>query len=423
MDTTVTRSVTPPSHPLPANLHTLVHLGAGRCRELDTYLTQPLQRLVLLEADPQLAAALRTRIAATPTAPEQETASIQVLNTAVAGQAGTHSFYRYNLPDVSSLHAATGLLALFPGLKTVQQFTVDTVNPAELVEPLALDAEQDHSLVIDVPGEEYPILQALEQAEQLHRFCWLQLYCGREALYENSVPAQDIVHWLGEQGFDVIAEDSRHDPDRPCWTLQRNNLALRNRLLRQQVATIQRQLSASQQQIAALSEEREVQAEQISTLKQQLQDYQKNKKELIAQRDEHIKTGEQLQKTLAELTKERDTARQQVKTHQAEIDKHTQRIKSLEAQRHEHEQHIAQDKQTLAELTKERDIARQQVKTHQAEIDKHKQAAQDQQQRIKALEAQCREWEQRHTLIQEEMLKAEAQIDLIKEMWLRDQDS
>jgi hypothetical protein len=42
-------------------IDTLIHLGAGLCRELDAHLALQPERLILVEADPPLAEALSAR--------------------------------------------------------------------------------------------------------------------------------------------------------------------------------------------------------------------------------------------------------------------------------------------------------------------------------------------------------------------------
>ncbi|NJC88971.1 MAG: hypothetical protein FIB02_10670 [Desulfuromonas sp.] len=209
------------------HIDVLVHFGAGRCSELDKYLALQPGRLLLVEADPLLAEMLHARAAAFP--------HVQVCCAAVAGVAGPGRFYRYNLPDAGSLHAASGLRQLFPGLRTLEQFDVEMVRPESLLHPLRLAAEQDNFLVIDLPGEELPVLQALQDSRQLHLFRQLYLNCGREPLYEGSVAARQILNWLQEQGFDLLAVNDRQDPDRPCWSLQRNGSRLEVISLRTQL--------------------------------------------------------------------------------------------------------------------------------------------------------------------------------------------
>jgi hypothetical protein len=155
---------------------------------------------------------------------------------------GAAIFHRYHLPGTGGLHPATGLLQLFPGLKVLEQVGIEALGAATLLEPLQLTAQRENLLVIDLPGEELPVLQALWEAKQLHLFSQVKLHCGREPLYEGAEPAARILCWLQENGFDLLSEDAPHDPDFPCWTLQRNALQLRNLELAQQLAVFQEQL-------------------------------------------------------------------------------------------------------------------------------------------------------------------------------------
>jgi hypothetical protein len=111
-------------------IDTLIHLGAGQCSELDSYLALKAGKIVLIEADPMLAAALQARTASLP--------NVRVMCNAVAGSAGPAVFYRYNLPGTGSLRPATGLLQLFPGLKPLDQMPIEAVLPATVLEPLQL---------------------------------------------------------------------------------------------------------------------------------------------------------------------------------------------------------------------------------------------------------------------------------------------
>ncbi|MEO8333245.1 MAG: hypothetical protein ABI479_12505, partial [Gallionella sp.] len=283
-------------------LNTIVYMGAGSCNELDALLAlQPL-RMLLIEADPQLAATLQARTATLK--------QIQVHNIAVSGHPGPATFYRYNLPHAGSLHPASGLLELFPGLKTVEQLQMNSASPASLLQPLQIVAEQENLLIIDLPGEELPVLQALQQAGQLHLFSQLQLHCGRQPLYEGSKPASQILQWLRGQGFDVLAEDDTQDSDSPCWTLQRNALYLHNRELEQQLVQItnarEEQTRLANERLALirqLTQERDVQTRQLTERQTQLDQVGKEKAErekLAAERQNQI---EQISKVRDEQTK------------------------------------------------------------------------------------------------------------------------
>ena len=331
-------------------IDTLIHLGAGLCRELDAHLALQPERLILVEADPPLAEALSART--------QGLERVDVRRLAVAAQPGEVSFHRYNLPDAGSLHPATGLKALFPGLKLQQTLTLEAVGIGDLIDSLQLAPDAVHRLIIDLPGEEFPCLRALQDGGRLHRFQWLAMYCGHEPLYEHGAAAETILDWLSEQGFDLVERDETQDPDRPCWILKRNPLKLECLALQARV----QQFLVDQ---AALA---------------------KDKAALTAARDEQTK-----------LAAERG-----------------QQIEALNAEKAA----LAKDK---AALTAARDEQTKLAQARQTEIDTLKSRLQEQQKRVTELESQIAERDQRQSLMDEELHKAEGQIELIKDLLLRNE--
>jgi len=131
-------------------IHTIIHLGAGTCRELESYLTAQPARLLLVEADPQQADELQSRTQSLP--------QVEVRGAAVTTDANASILYRYNLPDVNSLHAPSGLWNLFPGLKLMDQIEVDTVSPADLIAPLQLRMQQENRLIIQTKKQRVSLI-------------------------------------------------------------------------------------------------------------------------------------------------------------------------------------------------------------------------------------------------------------------------
>ncbi len=327
-------------------IDTLVHMGAGRCIELEEYLTLQPRQLLLVEADSQLAEDLQNRI--------ENVTQAQVSCVAIAGNPGQATLYRYNLPEVNSLHPASGLMDLFPGLKLVEQQQVEAVSPVTLLKPLQLQAEKENRLVIDLPGEELPVLEALQQSQQLELFSLVYLYCGREPLYEGSEPATRILEWLKAEGFDMVVEDDSPDPDRPCWSFRRNALHLRYRGLQQQVE----KLTQDRDGQAKLANDRQSQLDQVSKT-----------------RDEQAKVVVDLQAQIEKLTQDRDS----------QIDN----------------------------LSKQVEQQAKQITDKQAQMEYAQRALQEK-------DAQIAESTQRQRLLDDEIIKAEAQIDLIKDVLLRE---
>lgn len=349
---------------------TIIHLGAGRCSELASYLDMQPGQLLLVEADQRLATLLRERVAQQP--------HVEVRCAAVAAQKRTATFYRYNLADAGSLHPATGLRNLYPGLRVVEEATVTVDSAAELLESVQLDQTGRHLLAVDIPGEELAVLQSLEAAGLLAQFSQLRLYCGVEPLYEGSATTQTMIAWLEEHGFDLEYQDAERDPDRPCWLFRRNQIKMQMVELTLQFENTQ----AARDQQSKLAQE----------FKQQLEDLTKVHEELLANRDFHVQESAGRQQQIAQLTA------------------------SLE---HQNTQ-AQQLKQQLEQASVARDEQARLAAESQAELEKVKVALQDTDNRKNQLEAQLAELQHRQQLMNEEMVKAEGQIELIKDLLLRE---
>lgn len=263
-------------------VRTIVHLGAGRCSELDEYLEEA-ERIILVEADPELADALRKRAKDMP--------QVNVCEAAVASAEGPATFYRYNLPELSSLRPATGLMELFPGLKLVKQQLVDTRRATDLVAEFTISDDKKNTLVIDLPGEELSVLDSLNSNNSLQRFSELTLYCGREVLYEGGEPGQLVAQWLNDQGFDLAEKDESRDPERPVWRFRRNALALYARELQQErddLAARVEQLTKAREEQSRLAAEQEKLAGEHHVQIEQLQKARDEQARVAAERQTNL---------------------------------------------------------------------------------------------------------------------------------------
>ncbi|MFH7321147.1 hypothetical protein ACHHRT_11135 [Desulfurivibrio sp. D14AmB] len=351
-------------------LSAIIHLGAGRGRELDEYLAAKPERIVLVEADPVAAQQLARRTAHLP--------QVEVVAVAIAPAGSRAVLNIFNLAAFSSLRVPTGLREMFPGLRLSREVEVDALSPVELVEISGLAPDRSNWLVIDVPGEEAEVLEALQQAGMLHLFDRVVLHCGRVALYEGGRDAEQLLRLLEDKGFEVVSCEAEMDPDRPCWVLQKNLLKIENRELRSQVE----QLQKAKAEQAKLATERQAKLDELS---KSLDEQSRHLLELKTQLDQATRAKAEQ----AKLATER----------QAKLDELS---KSLDEQ----SRHLSELKTQLDQATR--------AKAEQAKL------ATERQSRIKQLESTLAEFESRQGLLAEEMARAEGQIDLIKDVLLRE---
>lgn len=175
---------------------------------------------------------------------------------------------------------------------------------------------------------------------------------------------------------------------------------------------------ALQDQVAPLQNEAAALSEQLKDLTHAWEMEIQAKTDAIAARD-----GER--KATTEAMKARELALTQLQAKEAELSALTKEKAELVAARDEavkaleaaiverdavladHEAALKSAEKSIQQLTLERDEARQQLA--------------DQSERMQQLEAENAEAHRRHQLMQDEMVKAEAQIELIKDLLLREQ--
>ena len=144
---------------------------------------------------------------------------------------------------------------------------------------------------------------------------------------------------------------------------------------------------------------------------------------LTQERDAQVKLTAERQVQLAKVTQERDAQATLAAERQAQLDKLTQerdaQVKLVE-ERQAQLAKVTQERDAQAKLAAERltqvEQLTQRTKSQEQEISKLKQQGE----RSAQLEAQLLDLDNRQQLANEEMIRAEAQLDLIKDLLLRD---
>lgn len=195
-------------------IDTIVHFGAGRGGDLRRHLDRQPRQIVLIEAQAENVEALE-RVAA-------RHHHVRVTHAAVAGEPGPHTLFRLSLPELSSVRRPTALLDLYPGIEVLEERLVETIIPADSLTPLRLNPEHQNLLVIDVPGEELPILKSLDEAKHLVNFTLVEVRCGCRPLYADATPAEEVFDWLTKRGYKSLSSGQEEDPDFPVRLLKKN---------------------------------------------------------------------------------------------------------------------------------------------------------------------------------------------------------
>ncbi|NDY96288.1 FkbM family methyltransferase [Wenzhouxiangella limi] len=426
----------------------IIHLGAGLCRELPTWQQTGAKRIVLVEPNPELLAELRRSTA--------DHDNVEIIAAAIADQPGRGSFPLFNFPLLSSLREPTGLYHSLPGLQQTGRATVEQLTVDQLLDRLGIDIQTGNWLVIDTPGEEAAVIDQLQRSDRLHHFARIFLSAGIEPLYEGAKSAADLVIQLQAQGFEPASQPDTTDADWPRHHLRLDRMALECKRLKAELAryqtleaehkadlqAIEKALASVQQVLAesdrqhqnelnalktqlAESEQARTQAEEQQ--KAQLAKTQQLESALTEQKSTSEKLGTELhqhKKDLARLTQAHDEAQQKLTEAEqklANLTEQEKRLKALEEENASLRTQLEAKAKEASEATRKQqeELKQLQAKLSAAENDAKstRQHNDDLQQKYRKLE---QEYQRKEALIDEEFLKAESQLELIKELVFRD---
>lgn len=233
------------SHPylkFPAGpIGAIIHVGAGLCDGLDSYLASAPSQLLLIEPNPQYAAELA-----------RKTAAGVVLEQAIAPQKGQAPFHILNFADLSCLKAPDGLRDLLPGIRVVKTPMVETGPLSGILARTPLDRERFNTLVVEAVGEEPAILQDLIDTGHLAAFDQIAVRTGRTAYFAGAGTPDSVKTQLGAQGYRLETLYAEDDPDWPFICFVQDPLMLKNRALQDELTGLK---TAAAQQIATLQGE------------------------------------------------------------------------------------------------------------------------------------------------------------------------
>ncbi len=286
----------------------------------------------------------------------------QVVEAVVAPQAGPAVWHRCNLPGLGGLLPPAALANVFPRLRVTERLDVQAQALHDWLAGLpARPAAEEGArvLVIEQPGLEAALLRALPR-DALAGFDWLLLRGARDGLFDGGERLGDALRAAQALHMASVREDAQTDPLWPLLLLRRDGAAAERDHLRSERQTLQQALREAQAALATATRERDAARDAERQLREQLRSAQQAQ---ARAEQEATERGRQLERS--------EQARQ------------------------------AADK-LAAERATELKAAREQL------------------QRLPALEAELADGAARQHILQEELLKAEGQIDLIKELLLRE---
>jgi hypothetical protein len=369
---------------------TLIHLGAGRCRELDVWRDAGFKQIVLVEADQAQTAEMTRRLG--------RDNQVRIIEQAVSAEDGTGILNILNYPDANSLRSPTQLLELFPGVRLHKRVTCSVRGVNDLISDLELDSGAFNGLVIETPGEEYAIAKALAQGDQLDLLSFVLVQAPTVPLYEGARSITEVESLLLEVTFQIQQTDpSDQDSIRSIRSFRRDVAAIHRHQLENQFmqerAKRQRLEEKLAEAIAELGQKeitlKKAQIElqearasgvEIKSVKAELQRARDERAEFEEKSNElkHVAAAqkaraEQLEKKLKEVEKKKADA-------ESQITRATEKISELEM-------HLSEREKSEAELKK----AWEERGKYKADAEKKEAEAAEANKRTEHLEQELRE--------------------------------
>ena len=362
--------------------------------------------------------------------------------------------YEYSLSEFNSLAPISGLKKLYPGLVEKQHRTVETHTLEAALKAHELNATAITHLIIEQPESTQVLLQALEAQGHLHSLINLWVRTSPESLY-NGMPTQpELLATCEQLGFEIVNTQA-DDPDFVLVELKRNPLCREYKKLQEKAVKLGRrekeQIDANekaQAEIAKLKQalekaqhdavEHQKQNEQLKQVNKKLTQHHDEQKQALekAQHDvvERQKKNEQLKKIQDENIVIKEEAQAEIaqleQANEKLIHQHAEQKQALEKAQHDvverqkqNEQlKKAQDENAVVKEKAEAEI--NQLKQEREKLTKQQVALREQlgeqRQSNQVLEAELQATQTRQNKLAIELERAEAQLDLIKDLLLKD---
>jgi FkbM family methyltransferase len=216
----------------------VIHIGAGRCRELDAYAEAGIPRIILIEPNPNLAERLRKR--------EYSPGVLEVVEAAVAEASGTADLLILNVLEMSSLRTPMGLEQLYPNVAVRERCRVNVISIHDLVTRARETGGRRSLAIIDAPGEEGALVDAILSRTNGKAFSDLLVACMPDEAYAGAQPAGAIAARFEHDGYLLQEVEVANDLDRLWLLAQPSPTNQKIWLLEAEVAALKDQALAEQ---------------------------------------------------------------------------------------------------------------------------------------------------------------------------------
>lgn len=425
-----------------------MHVNPRDEEVLDWALRRQSGQVALVTGDPGVQRLLRRAAAGK--------AGVQVIDAVVAAQASAAQWLRFNVSEVDGLLEPAALHQVYPRLQMLERLPVRTLDLSAVLALLPCIKRQDGSnvLVLELPGLELSVLQSLPD-DQLQLFDWILLRCAKDGLYELGAKPSEVSSHLQARFYESFGDEDQSDPLWPLALFRFDESAATRDAWARRVGALEQQLAQVEQSLGIASRELERQSRlaaehlgQVQVLRADCeaavavsQERQLELQRLTHSFDELTQVSQGQLAEMAALAESRDAAGERVKQHLIELEE-ANKVRDAAVQ-------LARDRLAqLDQTTKARDeqvklaadraaqlqaLTQSAVQSERLSQDRLKQIEQltksrdeqtritgEQRKRLLQLESQLVELTARDSLLQEELLKAEAHVELISELVFRE---
>jgi DNA repair exonuclease SbcCD ATPase subunit len=395
-------------------LDAVVHIGAGANANTAQYEGIDFQRVVLVEANPQACDKLRRIFSPDPRFIIQE--------AFLADSVRQEELHIYNLDLFSGPHKWEPS-EQYPRLLREKTLSVQALGLNAFISSLALDREKCHALLLDTPGQEAPLLSSLSR-DDLGLFSYILFSSTTMPLQSQSEGLDSATRTLEEKGYRLLKHTKQENPLWPCFMFEADlskrafidELDHRAQLLVAKATQIHQQT----EQINALTAERDDLATRLSSLESEHSDLVTRHTSLATEREALQGHHSTLDSTLSTLTAEHSELVTRHSSLVAERDDLATRHQQLATEREALQSDLTTKSTLLDVLTAGRiaqDKQMEKLLQEQNSLISERDALAS---RVSDLMSQVEKLEAHAKLIDEEFDKAEGQIELIKDIFLRE---
>ena len=411
----------------------LVYVGPGKGEMLAFTRRLMPEQVILYESDPENIRKLERDIDA---ARER-----LCPYTLVAGNQSQTDLHILNNTRYNSISKPVRILELRSNLKIEKSISVPARRASQVVSELDLSIGRTNLLILNSLGNNLSILKSI-QPELLYKFEWM-IVTGLqiEDAYAGDMPITEITEYLSGLGFDLNKNAGEAIYPNAQVLYKRHPLVLKIisqndslqslkqehdekvKLLAERQSRIEQMTQARDGQ-ARLANERQAQIQQFTLERDEtaklLVERQSQIEQLTQGKDDQTRLANECQAMIQQITQDRDETAKLLSERQGQIEQLTQGKDDQTRLANERQSKIMQLAQERDEKTKK--ILEQQILLDQANksIFELTSSIEKNAARARELEQTNSELQARHNLMDQEIIRAEAQIDLIKDVLLRD---